>query len=170
MSDRQIQTPKIVARYMASMIPDGVKTILEPSPGEGNLVMAIQENGSYKITAPDDFFLLKPSRFDCIVMNPPFSTQSLNNLNAPASVKKLTGSKTGYYFLMNLLTWSDNIIALMPWYFIINSQKRTNILVEYGLVSVTNLPRKTFNSIVQTVVIQLQYGYRKNTIFKQFNF
>ena len=28
----QFQTPTFVARYMASLVPEGVKTVLEPTP------------------------------------------------------------------------------------------------------------------------------------------
>lgn len=41
----QFQTPPPVAAYMASLIPVGAKKILEPTPGAGNLVRAIQSAG-----------------------------------------------------------------------------------------------------------------------------
>lgn len=72
MNSKLYQTPIDICKYMTSMIPEGVKTVLEPTPGEGNIVSCLN---SYDITAPEDFFKLKENNFDCIVMNPPFSSK-----------------------------------------------------------------------------------------------
>jgi hypothetical protein len=53
--DPEFQTPPPVCKYMASMIPEGTVTVLEPSPGLGNIV---HELVPYQITAAADFFLL----------------------------------------------------------------------------------------------------------------
>lgn len=55
------QTPVNVCRYMASLIPElSGGSILEPTPGIGNLVNAIKEfRPNNTIVSPEDFFLLK---------------------------------------------------------------------------------------------------------------
>lgn len=50
----EFQTPVPVANYMASLIPPGSRTILEPTKGIGNLVRACGDR--YDVTAPDNFF------------------------------------------------------------------------------------------------------------------
>ena len=65
------QTPPPVCKYMVSLLPPGVKTICEPTPGEGNLVRALSD---YDVITFTDYFAAdKKQRFDAIVMNPPFS-------------------------------------------------------------------------------------------------
>lgn len=109
---------------------------------------------------------LEMKRFDCIIMNPPFSSKSANLTNAPANIN-LEGMRVGYYILDQCMEMSDNIIALMPWFTISDSDVRLRKLKEFGLISVTPLPRKTFAyARIQTVVIQLQHGYTGNTEFK----
>lgn len=167
----EFQTPSNVAAYMAGMIPLSAKTILEPTAGRGNLLTATTArfHGTIceiKIFFPDDFFLLEMKRFDCIIMNPPFSSKSANLTNAPANIN-LEGMRVGYYILDQCMEMSDNIIALMPWFTISDSDVRLRKLKEFGLISVTPLPRKTFAyARIQTVVIQLQHGYTGNTEFK----
>jgi len=66
---------------------------------------------------------------------------------------------------------SNNVIALMPWFTISDSDVRLRFLKNYGLKSLTALPRKTFQyARIQTVIIELQKGYDKETIFKTFQF
>lgn len=72
------QTPPAVCEFMAGLIPEGVITILEPTPGAGNLVRAIESKGRYQVTAPENYFTLdKAARFDCIVMNRPLALRQL---------------------------------------------------------------------------------------------
>jgi hypothetical protein len=131
---------------MASLLPCWVKTVLEPTKGQGNLVSVL---GKYNVTAPDDFFLMPVGEFDAVVMNPPF-----------------TPMKKGYDILYSCMGMADVIIALMPWLSIINSSKRTNDLQIFGLKSVTHLPRKVFyGSRVQTCILELNRGYRWRTEF-----
>jgi len=48
----------------------------------------------------------------------------------------------------------------MPWLTIINSQKRTEKINNYGLKSVTHLPRKTFPcSRVQCCILEMEKYY-----------
>jgi hypothetical protein len=76
-------------------------------------------------------------------MNPPFTPMSL-----------------GYKILFQCMEWTNNIIALMPWLTIINSQKRTEKINNYGLKSVTHLPRKTFpGSRVQCCILEMEKYY-----------
>jgi len=61
---------------------------------------------------------------------------------------------------------SDNIIALMPWLTMINGQKRTSDIIDFGLVSITHLPRSIFNGArVQTCILQMSKGYKGKTEF-----
>lgn len=144
------QTPPEICKYMVSLIPNGCKTILEPTPGKGNIV---KELSNYNVTAPEDFFKLNTFyKFDCIVMNPPF-----------------TPMKLGYKILYECMFMSNNIIALMPWLVLINSTKRTNDIVNFGLKSITHLPRNVFKgSRVQTCILQMAKGYKGDIIFKNY--
>lgn len=158
------QTPIDVAKYMVNLIPEGVRTVLEPTPGVGTIANELKRRG-YDVTAPDDFFLLKKQRFDCIVMNPPFSSKFAFLENAPVVVQH-TGMKMGYWFMKELMQWSDNVIALMPWFTISDSDVRLRLLMEYGMKSITALPRKTFSyARIQTCIFNLQRGYKDETVF-----
>jgi len=130
---------------MVGLLPAGVVSVLEPTPGAGNLVRSL--NG-YQVTAPSDFFQVFGS-FDAVVMNPPFTPMEL-----------------GYQILYRTMQMTDIIIALMPWLTIINSQKRTDDIKAYGLKSVTHLPRLVFpGSRVQTCVLEMRRGYCADSIF-----
>lgn len=137
---------------MANMMPDKCGTILEPTPGIGNLVKAVSSKGS--VTAPNLFEDIPTgTRFDWAIMNPPFSPMV-----------------EGYRYLKLVMEMSDNIIALLPWFIIINSQKRTDDIKNFGLISITHLPRKTFPECrVQCCVLEMKKGYQGSTFFKTFN-
>jgi type I restriction-modification system DNA methylase subunit len=160
----QYQTPPEFARYMASLIPAGVETVLEPTPGLGNLVAELD---GYDVTAPDDYFLLdRKLQFDLVFMNPPFSAASAILDNAPASYFNEKGMKVGYRMLLDCIEKSDNIIALMPWFTLTDSDKRLRFLKSFGLISITALPRRTFDyARIQTCVLLLKKGYKGNTDF-----
>jgi len=142
------QTPQPICDYMVSTLQKWeYNEILEPTPGEGNLARAAQSRG--KVICPEDFFKLEPRRFDAIVMNPPFTPMVL-----------------GYKILFSCMEMSDEIVALMPWLTLINSQKRTDAILAFGLRSVTHLPRNTFKgSRVQCCVIHLVKGYTRSIQF-----
>ena len=168
------QTPEKIADYMAAMIPDEAITIMEPTIGSGNLLKAVTKHliktkrTEFKIQFPDDFFLLEKQKFDCIIMNPPFSSKSANLANAPKN-ENLKGMRVGYFILNQCMGMSDNIIALMPWFTLSDSDVRLRLLKDFGLKSITLLPRKTFDyARIQTVIIQLQKGYNGITEFKVF--
>ncbi len=176
----QFQTPPAVCKYMANLMPvydfqnNFITKILEPTPGAGNIVKAIDEelsplsNIAYELFAPKDFFKLKRKKFDCILLNPPFSEK--HAFGIPPDLD-LRGMRMGYYILKRCMEMSDNVIALMPWFTLLDSDVRTRELKEYGLVSLTSLPRKTFGySRIQTVVLHLKKGYKGETLFKTFNY
>lgn len=144
------QTPDNICELMAGLIPEWCMTALEPTEGEGKLRRSIEKRGLI-VTAPKDFYLIdKTQRFDCVIMNPPFTPMSV-----------------GYQILNDCMTMTDDIIALMPWLTIINGEKRTRDIKEFGLVGITHLPRKTFKgSRVQCCVLQMKKGYKEPTIFK----
>jgi len=164
-NDSFYQTPPEVVKYMVNLIPDKCTTVLEPTPGDGNIV---KELGDYLITAPEDFFKLPKQYFDCIIMNPPFSAKYAYNVPDSINVK---GMKLGYHILTECMQMSNNIIALMPWFTLSNSDVRLRFLKSFGLKSITALPRKTFNYVrIQTCIIELEKGYKDDTKFFVFNF
>ena len=161
---QDFQTPYSVARYMCVMIPDGVKSILEPTPGEGHIVSFLDE---YEVTAPSNYFELKKQKFDCIIMNPPFSSKYAFGMPENYEMK---GMKMGYQILKECMEMSNNIIALMPWFTISDSDVRLRYLKNFGLKSITALPRKTFQyARIQTCVFELQKGFNGVTEFKVFD-
>lgn len=162
------QTPPDVAEYMVSLLPARVKNVLEPTPGLGNIVKALDKSG-LNITAPSDYFLLnKSKKFDAVVMNPPFSSKSLILDHAPDSYKDL-GMKCGYNILFECLEKADTIIALMPWYTISESDVRLRSIMDFGLKSITLLPRKTFNyARLQTCIIELNKGWKGPSLFNSY--
>lgn len=159
------QTPPNVCKYMASLIPEGTKTVLEPTPGQGNLVRALS---GYQVTAPDNYWDMdKKQQFDCIASNLPFSSKTFWGCPQKYEGK---GMIVAYRVLGELMGMSDNIIALMPWFTISDSDVRLRSIKQYGLISVTALPRKTFQyARIQTCVLQLQKGYAGKTEFKVFD-
>lgn len=165
----QFQTPPDVCRYMASLVPNNVNLVLEPTPGIGNLKNALISKG-FKVVAPDDYFLLDKSlRFDAVVMNPPFSAASAFLENAPIGTYN-KGMKLGYRILFECMHKADIIIALMPWFTISDSDVRLRFLKNFGLVSITALPRKTFQYVrIQTCILFLKKGYTGNTEFIVFD-
>ena len=141
MDNKNFQTPEWVCQYMADIINTFASdlNILEPTPGAGNLANELRSRG-HNVTAPNDFHaeVLFP-KFDYVVMNPPFTPMNV-----------------GYKILYDCMELSDNIIALMPWLTLINSQGRTNDLINFGLKSITHLPRNVFpGTRVQTCIIEL---------------
>ena len=133
------QTAEWVCAIMVNLIPASVHTVLEPTPGDGNLVRAL--NG-YQVIAPKEFWDVS-GRFDAVVMNPPF-----------------TPMEQGYKILYAVMEMSDVVIALMPWFTLINSERRTNYIKGFGLKSITHLPRSAFSgSRVQTCILEMQKGF-----------
>lgn len=147
------QTPPDVCEYMASFVMrpylkrNQELSILEPTPGQGNLVTALQKKGV--VTAPSHFNKMKDQQFDWIVMNPPF-----------------TPTKRGYDILYRCMGMTNNLIALMPWVTLINSEPRMEDIMSWGLKSITHLPRRIFSGArVQTCILEMKKGYREGTAF-----
>lgn len=158
------QTPKPVARYMASLIPDGTKTVLEPTPGVGHILSFLSQ---YDVTAPENFFAMEKAEFDCVITNPPFSSKYA--FGVPDSLQK-TGMRLGYHILLQCLEMSNSVIALMPWFTISDSDVRLRYLYGWGMKSITALPRKTFQyARIQTCVFEMEKGFKGPTIFKVFD-
>jgi hypothetical protein len=142
------QTPERICKYMSSFLPNNAGLILEPTAGKGNLVKELKSYGT--VVIPDDFDLMQNSRYDWIVMNPPF-----------------TPMKKGYEILYRCMDMTSNIIALMPYLTIINGEKRTEDIMTWGLKSITHLPRSVFKgSRVQTCILEMKKGYNGDTLFK----
>ena len=169
--DSNFQTPLPVCSYVVNMIPQHAVKILEPTPGLGNIVKALKDKNIYDVVTAGDFFLLdKNQRYDCIVMNPPFSSKYAFIDNAPNNTY-LKGMKLGYHILKECMQMSDNIIALVPWFTISDSDVRMRYLKDYGIKSLTALPRKTFQyARIQTVIIELEKGHQAETLFRTFLF
>lgn len=168
-SMNDFQTPVLTCKYMISLLPETATRILEPTKGIGNLQSEVEATGRICI-APDDYFLMdKKLRFDAIVMNPPFSSKFANMENAPIGINKY-GMRLGYHILLECMEMSDTIIALMPWFTISDSDVRLRLLKNYGLKSLTALPRKTFQyARIQTMVIELVKGWSEKTEFKVYD-
>lgn len=151
MGDNNFQTPEKICDYMVSLLPTdrGITRVLEPTPGEGNLVQSLKKR-KFEVVCPDsDFYCNILGWYNAIVMNPPF-----------------TPMKIGYDILYRCMEMTDVIIALMPWLALINSEQRTEDIFNFGLVSVTHLPRSVFKgSRVQTCVLKMIRGYNKITEF-----
>jgi hypothetical protein len=145
----EFQTPLDVCNLMASYLPSDAGTILEPTPGLGNLVSVLRNKG--QVTYPENFSNIPiKSRFDWIVANPPF-----------------TPMKEGYRILYQCMEMSNNLVFLMPWLTLINGAKRSHDLVSFGLRSVTHLPRNVFEGArVQCCIIELRKHFRGDTILR----
>lgn len=151
-NNKDFQTPKDVADYMASLIWHHSQTFLEPTPGAGNLVKALMDIGKDCIEAPTgDYwkFIHSISKYDTIIMNPPFTPMS-NCIR----------------FVDEAMKRSDEVIALLPWLYLINSDIRMKKIMDFGLKSVTYLPRNTFPSCrVQVCIIHMNKRHKGGTEF-----
>lgn len=168
MIDKRFQTPTPICDYMCSMIDSTAVTILEPTAGEGDILRSLDKiDRPLLVMAPNNFFEFNNNnnrKYDAIVMNPPFSSKYA--FGVPETVKE-TGMRLGYYILTECMKMSDHVIALMPWFTISNSDVRLRYLKEYGLKSITALPRKTFQyARIQTCILELERGFNGDTIFK----
>jgi hypothetical protein len=100
-------------------------------------------------------------------MNPPFSSKYTFGIPDELDMK---GMRMGYYILTECMKMSDHIIALMPWFTISDSDVRLRYLKSFGLKSLTDLPRKTFQyARIQTCVFELKRGWNKNTVFQVYD-
>lgn len=142
------QTPPHICEYMVGLLPKHALRIYEPTPGKHGLVRAVQHTGRICHYPEGDFWLERfpnpfmqhyGGKYDAVVMNPPF-----------------TPNTEAWRFTLAAMDLADIIIALLPWMLLINSQKRMQAILDYGLCSITNLPRNTFpNSRVQCCVLRM---------------
>jgi hypothetical protein len=160
------QTPTEVCRYMVNLLAiDCCVEILEPTAGNGNIVNALRK-AEYEVFAPENYWTMERRRFAGVVMNPPFSGKYANMAGSPEHLKK-KGMAVGYYILQECMTMADEVVALMPWYTISDSDVRVRRLKEFGIVGLHSLPRKTFDyARIQTVIIHLRRGWKEDAIFK----
>lgn len=162
------QTPLWLCEYMASMVPANCRTVLEPTPGSGNLVNALLARG-FEVIAPADYFKLdRTLYYDAVVMNPPFMPENLTG-DIPREITAFRrGSHTGYWFIYEMMNRAPYVLTIIPWYFVINSHRRTRTLFNHGFKSVTNLSRNTFKEKIkaQVCLIELQQGYTGPCEFK----
>lgn len=161
--DTNFQTPTVVANHMATMAETVELThrcmpiILEPTPGVGNLVSALERSfGAEVVRFPTgDFWESSYSKikgYDIIVMNPPFSPYT-----------EMTR------FVNRALELSDNVIALLPVNYITSERRAKGYAAKgFGLISVTMLPRRTFPNMVATCILEFKKGYEGKTEFKRF--
>lgn len=147
------QTPFNVAKYMVGIARPQNDYIMEPTPGDGNIVYAISLLGLTPVMPGGDFWEMDHKiKYGSVVMNPPFSPMKL-----------------GYKFLYKCMELSDDIVALMPWLTIINGEGRTNDIMNFGLISITHLPRNIFKgSRVQCCILHMNRGWKEPTIFYKF--
>ncbi len=149
-NNEDFQTPVWVCKMMANLLqsaPYKVRSVLEPTPGKGNLVRALEDQG-YAVTAPRDFWQVRGG-WDAACMNPPFSPMS-----------------EGYRILFAVMDMTEVIVALMPWLTLINSKRRAGKIDKFGLRAVYHLPRDVFpGSRVQTCILHMQRGWHPQASF-----
>ena len=145
------QTPDWVCDFMVTSIHGYPYNILEPTPGNGNLVNAIKKHlpDTHILTPENDFMEMDICDVDFVIANPPFTPMT-----------------TGYQMLDRFFEVSGNVIVLMPWLTIINSEKRLDKLKANGLREIIHLPRSVFKgSRVQTCILMFTKGYRGDITF-----
>lgn len=155
------QTPQHVCDYMVGVLKSypssGTwRTILEPTPGRGNIVNVLKFFPEWKVVIPDkDFWepVIQNNKYDAIIGNPPF-----------------TPMKIAYEILFRCMEMSDIVIMIVPWLTLINSDKRIKYIMEYGLRSGIHLPRSTFKGArIQSCILNLDKHYYGRTDFTYIN-
>ncbi len=152
------QTPEWVCKIMARQIEYNPIFILEPTPGEGNLVKVLKSQfPDAIIDAPDDFYRFYANNhagYHIIIANPPFTPMNL-----------------GYRMLEDFFgIVHQQIIILLPWMALINSERRTKKYIEKGLKKIIHLPRKAFpGARVQCCILVFKREYTGDIIFEYAN-
>ena len=171
---KEYQTPPAICNYMVSLLEDDdITNVLEPTPGEGNLVTAL-ESMSFKVDAPLDYFLVRniilKTHYDAVACNLPFSFDSAILDNAPDHYVSEVGMKFGYKMLFEMMNISNRVVALVPWFTIVDSDVRMRFIKKFGLKSITALPRRTFDYVrIQTCILDMEKGYKGETEFKVYD-
>lgn len=140
------QTPLWVCEIMVALVDGTPRLVLEPTPGDGNLHMALKSGlpSSDVVKGTGDFMAMPIMPVDWIVANPPFTPMRL-----------------GYAMLERFFEYTPNVIVLMPWLVIINSTQRTRRLVDSGLSNILHLPREAFpGARVQTCILKFKKDYQ----------
>ncbi len=142
-----------ICDYMVSMVDSNNtnQTILEPTSILPTLANALKSKGN--VIAISNFYTYQhTNKYDYIVMTPTMSPMA-----------------AGYKMLDDCMLLSDNIITFMPWLTIINGDKRARKIKEFGLKSITHMPRKTYaGSRIQTCIIEMERDYKGETVLKFF--
>jgi len=164
------QTPPVVAdRMMVIAAEDAVSqaplSVLEPCSGLGSLVVAARHAfpkarvDSFELDADycreqqrlvgdvvqADFFQLPTpaEKYDLVVANPPHSPML-----------------QGYEMMDRLATFSDRIVVIMPWLWLINSQARHETWRPH-IRRAVQLPRSTFpGARIQTAIFDVDLSRR----------
>ena len=153
--NNDFQTPEWVCNFMVSLVGCYPDTILEPTPGNGNIITAIVKEfpGATILHGHDDFMNMEPVKVDVVIANPPFTPMA-----------------KGYEMLDRFFEFSGHVIALMPWMTVINSEKRLQRLKEHGLCEIIHLPRSVFKgSRVQTCILVFLDGWEGPITFHDIN-
>ena len=119
----------------------GVTNVLEPTPGDGNLVAALNDKG-YKVTAAGEFWE-EWGHFDAVVMNPPFNKGHCNII------------------LEKVMLMTDHIVAVMPVSSLTSSWKRAAAITKFGLARWILLPRLIWpGTKVNTSILVMSRGWK----------
>jgi hypothetical protein len=193
------ETPAHVATRMASFISPHARSLLEPAAGNGALLRAASvrlRNSTGYIVAVDvnpqavaecrrvkwpkgwrvkslnaDFLSAEfNSRFDCVIMNPPFASRRGQWVVVRESESERRCGVEAAFLLrsINLLRDGGRIIALFPAAIINGRQYKwvREFLNEHGCVKVVHeLPRRTFaNADLNTFILVFDKGRRKGPV------
>lgn len=156
LGSQHFQTPPQVCQKMESLLDWEDFTVLEPTPGAGNLSRFLKQKG-YTVLVPEgDFWEAcedwQGQKINAVVMNPPFSPMM-----------------DAWKCLMKCMEMADHVIAILPWVLLVNSHKRLPALAEYGCKKIYHLPRKAFpGSRVQTCIVDLKRGWPTEPILTTF--
>lgn len=156
------QTPSGVADRMVGLwdSQEHPRRILEPCSGRGTLVTAArrvfadaeivsveisegycleQQQAGFQVINGDFFELDPPSRkYDLVIANPPHSPMAM-----------------GYKMMDRLVDFSDRMVVIMPWLWLINSQARHEKWREHIRTAI-HLPRSTFpGARIQTAIFDI---------------
>lgn len=154
------QTPANVADAMMALVDFRPRTILEPCSGQGNLtaaaakvfpdarIVSIEVDGDYcreqakagfSVSKADFFEVPLPDlKYDLVVANPPHSPMAV-----------------GYRMMDRLADFSDRMVVIMPWLWLINSQARHEKWRQH-IRKAIHLPRSTFpGARIQTAVFDI---------------
>lgn len=147
-------TPEWLSEYMISLIDKEIPfSVFDPTPGPNSSILsAVRKVYPCNVSVEElkgDFWDIDISHVDIIVANPPFFPYS-----------------KVYQYLERFILIADQIICIIPWYTIINSERRTEKIIKSGLKRIVNVSRSAFPKIrVQICVLDIQKGYCGDAVF-----